>query len=154
MKTRVFAFASAFVVALAGASLAAQSATGTYRGVLVCEKFKNAPDILRAPLDVAVSGSDVRFGRPLFNYNGTRTVGTELASGMVDGDGKLQLKSSWTAGELTFQAVYDGSVTANGGTFSGTQTWSGPGDASGHRTCAAAIVPAPTASPQSIAAPH
>jgi len=62
----------------------AQSIEGTYRGTLVCEKMPASPDILNAPLDVSVRGNSVLFARPLFNWNGTRVVGSELGTGNTD----------------------------------------------------------------------
>ena len=66
-------------------SAQAQSLDGPYRGMYVCEKLKISPDILRAPIDLVVSGASVRFGRPLFNWSGTRVTGTELGDGTIEG---------------------------------------------------------------------
>jgi hypothetical protein len=126
-------------------SQSSQSLDGPYRGTYVCEKMKMSPDILRAPIDLVVTGTGVRFGRPLFNWNGSRVVGTEMASGTIDGDGKLHLTSEWFVRGFTAQGSYDGTLTASGGTLTGTQSWHGPDGGSGSRACTAAFVAAPRA---------
>ena len=103
----------------------AQSIEGTYRGTLVCEKMPASPDILEAPLDVSVRGNSVLFARPLFNWNGTRVVGSELGTGTIDAEGKMHLTSSWYNGGMTVQGDYSGALTKTGGMFSGTQAWRG-----------------------------
>ncbi len=121
----------------------AQTLQGKFRGMYVCEKLPTTRDILRAPLDLVIEGNRVRFARPLFNLNGTRVVGSELASGTIDGDGKLHLSSEWSYLGNQAQGDYSGMLTRTGGTLTGTQTWSGPeGSASLSRACTAALVSA------------
>jgi hypothetical protein len=146
---RIGAFALGIAVAASAmlGSASAQSLDGAYRGMYVCEKLRISPDILRAPVDLVVSGASVRFGRPLFNWDGTRVVGTELATGSIDVEGKVHLGSEWFARGFAFQGTYDGVVTAGGGTLMGKQSWHGPDSESGSRTCTAAIVPAPRTQP-------
>src|SRR6478752_3144125 len=93
----------------------AQSIEGTYRGTLVCEKMPASPDILNAPLDVSVRGNSVLFARPLFNWNGTRVVGSELGTGTIDAEGKVHLTSSWYNGGIAVQGDYSGTLTKTGG---------------------------------------
>jgi hypothetical protein len=145
MRTGALAFGimAAAAPMIAGAARA-QSLDGPYRGMYVCEKLKISPDILRAPIDLVVSGATVRFGRPLFNWNGTRVTGIELADGTIDG-GKIHLTSEWFARGFTFQGAYDGTLSPSGGTLIGTQSRHGPDGESGSRTCTAAIVTAPRA---------
>ena len=121
----------------------AQSIEGTYRGTLVCEKMPASPDILNAPLDVSVRGNSVLFARPLFNWNGTRVVGSELGTGTIDAEGKVHLTSSWYNGGIAVQGDYSGALTKTGGMFSGTQAWRGGQGNSGNRSCTAALVAAP-----------
>jgi hypothetical protein len=121
----------------------AQSVEGIFRGTFVCEKMPAAPDILRAPLDMSIRGSNVQFARPLFNWNGTLVVGSELGTGTVDPEGKLQLTSSWYNSGMTFESEYNGALTKTGGTFSGTQSWRDGRNNSGKRACTAALVFAP-----------
>jgi hypothetical protein len=123
----------------------AQSLDGPYRGTYVCEKMRASPDILRAPIDLVVSGTSIRFGRPLFNWDGSRVVGTEMASGTIDGDGKVNLTSEWFFRGFTTQGAYTGTLTASGGTLTGTQSWHGPDSDNGSRACTAAFVAAPHA---------
>jgi hypothetical protein len=123
----------------------AQSLDGAYRGMFVCEQIKGSADILRVPLDLIVHGNDVRFARPLFNLQGTRVVGSEMASGTADADGKLHLTSEWVFRRIGVKGDYLGNLSANGGTLNGTQTWQGPDGISGSRTCVAALVPGPKA---------
>jgi hypothetical protein len=102
-----------------------------------------SPDILNAPLDVSVRGNSVLFARPLFNWNGTRVVGSELGTGTIDAEGKVHLTSSWYNGGITVQGDYSGALTKTGGVFSGTQAWRGGQGNSGNRSCTAALVAAP-----------
>jgi hypothetical protein len=136
------AFAAPLLAApvLLAASAAAQPLDGSFRGMYVCQKMQASPDILRAPLDLVVHGEKVEFARPLFNWNGTRVVGSEMASGSVDPDGKMHLTSGWTNRGVTFQADYTGTLSPTGGTFTGTQNWHAANGISGSRTCTAALV--------------
>jgi hypothetical protein len=145
MRTGAFVFGITVAASMISSSVRAQSLDGPYRGMYVCEKMKRSPDILRAPIDLVVSGTSVRFGRPLFNWNGTRVTGTELATGTIDNGGKVHAASAWFARGFAFQGAYDGTVNASGGTLTGTQSWRGPDGDSGSRTCTAAIVAAPRA---------
>jgi hypothetical protein len=145
MRTVAFVFGITVAALVISGSVTAQSLDGPYRGSYVCEKMKRSPDILRAPIDLVVSGTSIRFGRPLFNWNGTRVTGTELATGTIDSGGKVHLASEWFAGGFAFQGAYDGTVNASGGTLTGTQSWHGPDGDSGSRACTAAIVAAPRA---------
>jgi hypothetical protein len=86
-----------------GTTAHAQSAEGVFRGTIVCEKMPAALDILHAPLDMNIRGNDVLFARPLFNWNGTLVVGSELGTGTVDPEGKLHLTSSWYASGVAFE---------------------------------------------------
>jgi hypothetical protein len=144
MRTGAFALAIIVVTSMIASPVSAQSLDGPYRGMYVCEKMKISPDILRAPIDLVVSGSAVRFGRPLFNWNGTRVTGTEMAAGTID-EGKMHLTSEWFARGFTFQGAYDGTLNPSGGTLTGTQSWHGPDGENGSRTCTAALVVAPRA---------
>lgn len=111
--------------------------------MLVCEKMRASPDILRAPLNLVIHHGSVQFARPLFNWNGTRVVGSEMGTGSLDGGGKLHLTSSWDNAGVIFQADYSGTLAASGGTFIGKQSWRSPQGLEGGRTCTAALVPDP-----------
>ena len=81
---------AAFVVgSLAVISAHAQTIEGKFRGMYVCEKLPTTRDILMAPIDLVIKGDNVNFARPLFNLNGTRVVGTEMATGTINSDGQL-----------------------------------------------------------------
>lgn len=125
-------------VALA-ANADTQAPEGSFRGMYVCQKLKVSPDILRAPIDMTVQGAKVEFARPLFNWNGKRVVGSEMASGSIAPDGKMHLTSGWINRGVAFQADYTGTLSPTGGTFIGTQKWQANG-LSGSRTCTAALV--------------
>jgi hypothetical protein len=142
-------FALAIFASLLVATAAAQSVKGTYRGMFVCEKMKASPDILHVPLDLAIRGDSVQAARPLFNWNGTRVLGSELGSGTIDSDGKLHMTSNCTIGGVSYQGDYSGTLTAKGGTFTGTQSWHDAQGNEGSRTCTAALVPAPKSSDES-----
>ena len=128
-------------LALAALPLAAQAEPfeGAYRGSFVCEKMKNAPDILRAPFDMIITGKSAVFARPIFNRFGTRVIGNELAAGTIDDDGALTLTSKWSAGAFSFAGAYGGSIRGHVGTLIGTQTWKGPGGEES-RGCTVAFV--------------
>ncbi len=145
MHKPILALTAFAATSLFTAAAGAQPLEATYRGMFVCEQFQGSPDILHVPLDLAVRGGNVQFARPLFNWNGTRVLGSELGSGTVDSDGKLHLTSEWDARGVTFQGNYNGTLTPTGGTVTGTQSWRGPEGKNGSRTCTAAFVTAPQA---------
>ena len=123
----------------------AQTIEGKFRGMYVCEKLPTTRDILLAPIDLVIKGDNVQFARPLFNLNGTRVVGTEMATGTINGDGQLHLTSEWSFLGNTANGDYSGSLTKTGGTMTGKQTWTGPGGATPVvRTCTVALVSAAT----------
>ena len=124
----------------ASPAAASRPLDGTYRGMYVCETPQTARDILHAPLDLTVHDGNVLFARPLFNFNATRVVGSEIASGTIDRDGKLHASSTWKNGGLAFRGEYSGTLTPGGGTFMGTQSWRGGQVGGGNRTCTAAVV--------------
>jgi len=129
---------------LLSASAGAQALEGQFRGSYVCEKMPMTRDILRVPLDLAVRGNTVEFARPLFGLAGARVTGSELASGTIDADGKLHLKSQWTLLGNIAEGDYSGTLTPSGGTLTGTQIWRAPrGGDSITRACTMALVPAP-----------
>ena len=120
-----------------------QTLEGSYCGTFGCEKI--TPDILHVPLDLTVRGDAARFARPCFNLTGTRVIGSELAFGNVEPDGKLHLTSEWYFRGVTLTGDYTGTLTPRGGTLSGTQTWRGPDGAGGSRQCTVALVETPKA---------
>lgn len=117
-----------------------QAARGPYRGTYVCQSMIGAPRILRIPIDLVIRNGNVEFARPLLNGNGTRVIGNEMASGTIDGDGKVHLTSTWYNGGIMFRGDYSGTLTPSGGTLMGTQTWHSPRGLDGSRTCTAAVV--------------
>ena len=140
---RTFALLAFAVGSLWSANADAQTIQGKFRGMYVCEKLPTTRDILRAPLDLVIEGNSARFARPLFNLNGRRVVGSEMAAGTIDADGKLHLSSEWDYLGNHAQGDYSGTLTRTGGTLTGTQTWTAPqGSAPLSRTCTAALVPA------------
>ena len=144
MHFRTLTLTAVVVVMLQSISVArAQSFDGTFRGSLVCEKMPATADMLSAPLDMNIRGSNVQFARPLFNLDGTRVIGSELGTGTIDPQGNLHLKSNWYRFGVTVDADYSGALTKTGGTFSGTQSWRDGKNNSGKRACTAALVLAP-----------
>jgi hypothetical protein len=117
-----------------------QAPQGPYRGAYVCQSMIAGPVIFRVPIDLVIRNGNVEFARPLLNRNGTRLVGNEMASGTIDGNGKVHLTSEWFNGGIMFRADYNGTLTPSGGTLMGTQTWRGPRGLNGTRTCTAALV--------------
>src|SRR5215469_7063683 len=135
----VYSFLLATTTALAAPS-SEQAARGPYRGMYVCQTMTRAPGILRIPIDLVIRNGNVEFARALLNWNGTRVIGNEMASGTIDPDGKVHLTSTWYNGGIIFHAEYSGTLTRSGGTFTGTQTWHSPRGLNGSRTCTAALV--------------
>jgi hypothetical protein len=142
MRTSPLALAIAATAPLLAAPASAGSFDGAYRGSYVCEKTQATQGVLRVPIDLLISGTDARFGRPLFNLKGTRVTGTELASGTIDAAGKVHLASEYVVLGFAVNGAYDGTIGAHGGTLTGTQSWRWPDGNSGSRTCVAALVPA------------
>lgn len=141
--TKIQIVASAFTLLLA-ANSDAQSLDGKFRGMYVCAKLPTTRDILHVPIDLVVRGNTVQFARPLFNLDGTRVHGSELAAGTIDSNGAVHLTSTWSFLGNTAEANYSGSLTPSGGTLTGTQSWRGPdGGPALNRPCTAALVPAP-----------
>jgi hypothetical protein len=124
----------------------AQAMTGKFRGEYMCGAMPNVPGLLRTPIDVTVDGDKIQFARPLYNIEGSRVVGTELASGDIAADGRVKLQSQWAWHGATANARYGGALTELGGTLVGDQVWSRD-DHSETRTCVAAVVPVPKAAP-------
>jgi hypothetical protein len=135
------------LTAFLGGSVDAQALDGKFRGMYVCSKLPTTRDILRVPIDLVVHDNSVQFARPLFNLNGTRVVGTELAAGTIDDNGTVHLRSDWSFLGNTAEANYTGTISAAGGTLTGNQNWKGQdGQSQLSRPCAAAFVPAPQSS--------
>lgn len=135
-----------FVISAPGAGFAQQqSIEGAYRGNIICEHLPGTAGILRAPLDMVVSGTTVVAARPIFNRDGTRVVGSEIATGTANSDGTLRLTSSWAAAGASFKGTYNGTLNATGGTITGTEEWarSPANGGSASRTCYGAYVRGP-----------
>ncbi len=133
----------AFVLVSAATSLSATARAdtldGAYRGTIVCDKLKQAPDILRAPFDMIVTGTTAIFARPVFNRIGTLVVGTELGTGSVDENGTVTLKSAWSLGRGSYQGTYTGTIKGRTGTLAGTQAWKIPDTGEETRNCTIAF---------------
>lgn len=120
---------------------AAETFEGAYRGTIVCEKLSTSPFMLRAPFDITITGKTVVAARPIFNRQGTRVVGSEIATGTVGDDGKIQLVSNWKGGRTSYQGNYGGTLDTKGGTLTGTQAWTMP-EGQQSRACTAAVIQA------------
>lgn len=141
MSRKFFALAALLAISLVPAS--ANALERKFRGQYVCEKLPTTRGILRVPIDLTTDGNKVQFARPLFDLNGTRVVGNEMAAGTIDSAGQVHLTSQWDYLGNTADAEYTGTLTPDGGTLTGKQTWSGPGASPLSRTCTVALVPAP-----------
>lgn len=120
---RLSAAAIVFGAAVLSGAASAEGFDGSYRGSLICEKMAVAPDILRAPFDMIVSGKTATFARPVFNVRGTLVIGSELATGTVDDSGAITLTSTWSIGGVSYQGSYSGTIAARSGTMTGKQAW-------------------------------
>jgi len=129
------------VVSLAMMSNAAmaEGRDGAYRGTIVCTKLNNSQFILRAPLDITVSGKTVVAARPVFNLPGTLVVATEIATGSIADDGAISFNSKWHGGGSSFAGSYSGMIGDKTGTLTGTQDWTTV-NGKETRNCSAAIV--------------
>lgn len=141
---RIVSFGICSLLLAATPALAApsgeQAVKGPYRGAYVCQTRAGVPGIFRIPIDLVIRNGNVEFSRALLNWNGTRVVGNEMASGTIDADGKMHLTSTWYNAGAVFHADYNGMLTPSGGTFIGTQTWHSARGLNGSRTCTAALV--------------
>lgn len=124
---------------IASQATPAQARDGAYRGTIVCEKLKNSPFILRAPLDITVSGKAVIAVRPIFNVRGTQVVASEIATGNMADDGSIKFMSNWHGGAASFEGSYSGVIGDKTGTLAGTQSWTTAGGKE-LRNCSAAFV--------------
>ncbi len=140
---RLLKVAALVIGSLVAIGAIAKTIEGKFRGMYVCEKLPTTRDILRVPIDLVINGDNVQFARPLFNLNGTRVLGTEMAAGTINGDGQLHLTSEWSLLGNKANGDYSGSLTETGGTLTGKQTWTGPeGTTPVVRTCTVALVAA------------
>jgi hypothetical protein len=148
LNSRFFLLAA--LGSLVSGNASAQAIEGKFRGMYVCEKLPTTRDTLRAPLDLEVKGESAHFARPLYNLDGSRVVGNELAADTIDANGRLHLTSRWSYLGNTSNAEYSGTLTPTGGTLTGTQTWTGPGGGEPvRRSCTVAVVPAIAKTPSS-----
>ena len=117
----------------------ADTRDGAYRGMIVCEKLKNSPFSLRAPLDITVNGKAAIAVRPIFNVRGTQVVASEIATGNIADDGSIKFISNWHGGAASFEGSYSGVIGDKTGTLAGTQSWTTAGGKE-LRNCTAAFV--------------
>jgi hypothetical protein len=113
---------------------------GAYKGSLVCAQLPGQPEVFRIALDLTISGNTIMFARPMVRAN--QITGTEVANGTINGY-NFALESSGIVLGTRYEGKYAGAIAADGGTFSGTQTWVS-GDVSRTRTCTGAFVKAHT----------
>jgi hypothetical protein len=134
----------ALVVAAAAAALCSGAAfsqeaarDGAFKGTLVCVAFAWQPNVVRVPMDLTVTQEAIVFARPILGNN--QIAGTEMAKGAVDAEGNFNLTSNGSEDGTRYEGKYKGTITGDGGTFTGTQTWS-RGDVTRTRTCTGAFV--------------
>ena len=133
---------SALVGLLCLSASAASAAPTKFRGEYICGATRGWAGQLRTMFDATVDGDKIQFARPLFNPDGSRVVGVELAEGKVDADGRVVLDARWSMRDNVANAHYVGKIADSGGTILGQQVWTN-GGRSTSRPCAAAFVPAP-----------
>jgi hypothetical protein len=126
-------------LALLSQAALAEGRDGDYRGMMVCTKLNNSQFILRAPLDITISGKTAVAARPVFNLKGTLVVASEIATGSIADDGTIKFNSTWHGGGSSFEGSYSGTITEKTGTLTGTQSWT-TANGKETRNCSAAIV--------------
>ena len=136
--SRVLLVAASFALLSVGAasSQTGPSLNGQYKGTMVCALPLGEGAVLRAPLDMIVADNTVSFARPILN--GNNVVGNEIVMGTIE-EGMLTLRSSGTQGAAHYEGKYAGVITADGGTFTGTQSWT-MADVTRTRPCTGAFV--------------
>ena len=137
-KLMIVALAFTALVSASGFA-AADPLDGAYRGMIVCEKLQTSQFMLRAPIDIVITGKTAVAARPIFNLRGTRVVGSEIATGTVGDDGTIKLTSTWKAGGSSYQGNYGGTLNGKAGTLTGTQAWTMP-QGQQTRACTVALV--------------
>ena len=68
MRLRTFTLTAVLAILQFVPAARARSFDGTFRGTLVCEKMPATADMLVAPLDINIRGSDVQFARPFSTW--------------------------------------------------------------------------------------
>jgi hypothetical protein len=126
-------------LALSSQAAMAEGRDGDYRGTMVCTKLNNSQFMLRAPLDITISGKTVLAARPVFDLQGRFVVATEIATGSIADDGAISFNSKWHGGASSFAGSYSGRITDKTGTLTGTQDWTTV-NGKETRNCSAAIV--------------
>jgi hypothetical protein len=120
----------------APSSQTAPSLNGEYKGMLVCAQLADQKAVLRAPLDMTVTDDTVIFVRPI--TNGNQVIGSEMAKGTVK-EGNFALTSNGNENGMRYEGKYTGVITADGGTFTGSQSWTTE-DLTRARPCTGAFV--------------
>jgi hypothetical protein len=121
----------------AASSQTAPSLNSEYKGTLVCAQLPGQIAVIRVPLDMVVTDNTVTFTRPILG-NRNEVVGSEMAKGTVE-DGKISLASTGSENGTRYEGRYTGAITADGGTFTGTQSWT-MADVTRTRPCTGAFV--------------
>ena len=107
-----------------------------YRGTLVCTKLPFISKQLRTAIEATVTGTSVRYKRPVVMANGV-IEGYEEGFGSVDGE-KINLKGVWKKGASGYEANYSGSFVRRSAKLSGVQNWTHDGKTY-TRTCTGSI---------------
>jgi hypothetical protein len=130
--------AASFAALCSGAAFSQEAARdGAFKGTLVCVAFPWQTNVVRVPMDLTVREEAITFARPILGSN--QIAGTEIAKGPVDVDGNFSLTSDGSEDGTRYEGKYKGTITGDGGTFTGTQTWS-RGDVTRTRICTGAFV--------------
>lgn len=138
-KVSMTVLVGASFVALCSDAVFSQEAArdGTFKGTLVCVAFPWQPKVVRAPMDLTVTDETIMFARPILGNN--QISGTEMAKGAIDADGNFSVTSNGSEDGTRYEGKYKGAMTGDGGTLTGTQTWS-RGDVTRMRICTGAFV--------------
>jgi hypothetical protein len=135
-KSLLVAAALAGLWGATASSQTTQSLDGDYKGTLVCAQLLGQASVVRVPLDMTIANNTITFARPILN--GPQVIGSEMAQGTVDGT-SFSMTSTGAEGRARYEGKYAGSLMADGGTFTGTQSWS-TADVIRTRTCTGAFV--------------
>jgi hypothetical protein len=113
-----------------------QSFDRAYKGSMECDQIPTSAGILRTTLTMTVRNGRVIASAPVFDIDGLHLITSAVAAGTLDAGGVFHLGYTISTRDAEFHGNYSGTLTATGGTLTGTQVWTqATGGESVTRTC-------------------